>query len=85
MIGPPGNVRVYLACGVTDMRRGIDGLSTLAECVCQRRLKTPQKLECAPGGGHFELQELTIPVGLLENGSHDEASIAQRGVQAPSR
>ncbi len=31
MIGPSGNVRVYLACGVTDMRRGIDGLSTLAE------------------------------------------------------
>jgi len=25
MIGPSGNVRVYLACGVTDMRRGIDG------------------------------------------------------------
>jgi len=33
MIGPPGNVRVYLACGVTDMRRGIDGLSSLAEGV----------------------------------------------------
>jgi transposase len=33
MIGPPGNVRVYLACGVTDMRRGIDGLSTLVEGV----------------------------------------------------
>lgn len=27
MIGPSGNFRVYLACGVTDMRRGIDGLS----------------------------------------------------------
>ncbi|WP_422039152.1 IS66 family insertion sequence element accessory protein TnpB [Rhizobium sp. PP-CC-3G-465] len=24
-------MRVYLACGVTDMRRGIDGLSTLVE------------------------------------------------------
>ncbi|ULJ82559.1 IS66 family insertion sequence element accessory protein TnpB (plasmid) [Rhizobium sp. C104] len=31
MIGPSGNVRVYLACGVTDMRRGIDGLSALVE------------------------------------------------------
>lgn len=29
MIGPSGNVRVYLACGVTDMRRGIDGLSVI--------------------------------------------------------
>ena len=27
MIGIPGNVRVYLACGVTDMRRGFDGLA----------------------------------------------------------
>ena len=33
MIGPSGNVRVYLACGVTDMRRGIDGLSALVEGV----------------------------------------------------
>lgn len=33
MIGPSGNVRVYLACGVTDMRRGIDGLSTMVEAV----------------------------------------------------
>jgi transposase len=27
MIGPAGNVRVYLACGVTDMRKGFDTLS----------------------------------------------------------
>jgi hypothetical protein len=33
MIGPSGNVRVYLACGVADMRRGIDGLSALVEAV----------------------------------------------------
>lgn len=31
MIGPSGNVRVYLACWVTDMRRGIDGFSALVE------------------------------------------------------
>ena len=24
MIGPPPGTRVYLACGVTDMRRGFD-------------------------------------------------------------
>ncbi|WP_436284627.1 IS66 family insertion sequence element accessory protein TnpB [Rhizobium sp. LjRoot258] len=41
MIGPSGNVRVYLACGVTDMRHGIDGLSTLAETVIKE----------APGSG----------------------------------
>jgi transposase len=28
VIGIPGNVRVYLACGVTDMRKGFDGLAT---------------------------------------------------------
>ncbi|EJC80707.1 transposase [Rhizobium leguminosarum bv. trifolii WSM2297] len=41
MIGPSGNVRVYLACGVTDMRRGIDGLSALVETVIKE----------APGSG----------------------------------
>ncbi|MGV1873715.1 IS66 family insertion sequence element accessory protein TnpB, partial [Agrobacterium rosae] len=41
MIGPLGNVQVYLACGVTDMRRGIDGLSALVEGVIRQ----------APGSG----------------------------------
>ncbi|WP_183920503.1 IS66 family insertion sequence element accessory protein TnpB, partial [Rhizobium lentis] len=36
-----GSVRVYLACGVTDMRRGIDGLSALVETVVKE----------APGSG----------------------------------
>jgi transposase len=27
VIGILGNVRVYLACGVTDMRKGFDGLA----------------------------------------------------------
>lgn len=31
MIGPGANVRVYLACGVTDMRKGIDGLAALVQ------------------------------------------------------
>ena len=30
MIGPGTGVRVYLACGVTDMRKGIAGLAALA-------------------------------------------------------
>ena len=28
MIAPPPNVRVWLACGHSDMRRGFDGLSS---------------------------------------------------------
>jgi transposase len=31
MIGPPAGVRVYLACGVTDMRKGMVGLAMLVQ------------------------------------------------------
>ena len=31
MIGPPPGTRVYLACGVTDMRAGMDRLATLVQ------------------------------------------------------
>jgi transposase len=31
MIGPPPGTRIYLACGVTDMRRGFDSLSAQVE------------------------------------------------------
>jgi len=33
MIAPPPGVRVWLACGRTDMRKGLDGLSMLAQQV----------------------------------------------------
>ena len=31
MIGPPGSARVWLAAGVTDMRKGFDGLAALVQ------------------------------------------------------
>ncbi len=31
MIAPGSGVRVYLACGVTDMRKGVSGLAALAQ------------------------------------------------------
>ena len=37
MIGPGTGVRVYLACGVTDMRKGIAGLSTMAQDVLRQK------------------------------------------------
>lgn len=37
VIGPGTGVRVYLACRVTDMRKGIAGLSTLAQDVLRQR------------------------------------------------
>jgi hypothetical protein len=36
MITVPAGVRVYLAMGPTDMRKGIDGLSVLEPHWCQR-------------------------------------------------
>ena len=36
MIGPGTGVRVYLACGTTDMRKGIAGLSMLAQDVLRQ-------------------------------------------------
>lgn len=40
MIGPGSNVRVYLACGVTDMRKGIDGLAALVQGVLKQQVTT---------------------------------------------
>jgi transposase len=31
VIGPPGGVRVWLAAGITDMRKGFDGLAALIQ------------------------------------------------------
>ena len=33
MIGLPAGTRVWLAAGVTDMRKGMDGLAALAQTV----------------------------------------------------
>jgi transposase len=33
MIGPPEGTRVYLVCGVTDLRRGFDSLSAQVESI----------------------------------------------------
>jgi transposase len=35
MIAPPPGIRVWLACGWTDMRKGIDGLAMLAQRVLE--------------------------------------------------
>ena len=37
MIGPGTGVRVYLACGVTYMRKGIAGLAVLAQDVLHQK------------------------------------------------
>jgi len=45
MIGPPPGTRVYLACGVTDMRSGLDRLST----------RVQQSLGASPFDGSVDL------------------------------
>ena len=40
MIGPGTGIRVYLACGHTDMRKGIAGLSAIAQDVLRQRPST---------------------------------------------
>lgn len=37
MIGPGTGVRVYLACGITDMRKGIEGLAALTQDVLRQK------------------------------------------------
>ena len=37
MIAPGTGVRVYLACGVTDMRKGIAGLAALSQDVLRQK------------------------------------------------
>jgi transposase len=37
MIGPGANARVYLACGATDMRKGIDGLTALVQTALRQK------------------------------------------------
>jgi transposase len=36
MIGPGTGVRVYLACGFIDVRKGTEGLTALTQDVCAR-------------------------------------------------
>ena len=43
MISPPPGARIWLACGVTDLRRGFDGLAALVQ----------SQLSADPYGGHL--------------------------------
>jgi transposase len=36
MIGPGTGVKVFVACGVTDMRKGIGGLSSVAQTILRQ-------------------------------------------------
>ena len=46
MIGPGTGIRVYLACGHTDMRKGIAGLSAIAQDVLRQRPSSGAVFAC---------------------------------------
>ena len=46
MIGPGSGVRVYLACGITDMRKGIGGLAMLVQDVLWQTLAAGAVFAC---------------------------------------
>jgi transposase len=47
MIGLPSETRVWLASGVTDVRRGFDGLALLVQEVSARRVNSmPVWISC---------------------------------------
>lgn len=49
MIAPGSGVRVYLACGRTDMRKGMDGLAMLIQQNFAENRSPPRPHRC--GGG----------------------------------
>jgi len=54
MIGPGTGVRVYLACGVTDMRKGIAGLAALTQDVLHQKgcVANDRLAQGSPISGH---------------------------------
>ncbi|MCC0066193.1 MAG: IS66 family insertion sequence element accessory protein TnpB [Rhodovulum sp.] len=53
MIGPGTGVRVYLACGATDMRKGIAGLAAPVQAALRRKPKSGAHRQPAPTGRSF--------------------------------
>ncbi len=60
MIALAAGLRVYIACGVTDMRRGMTGLAMLVQqgqFVCKRQpipTFSGVAVGCDSAGSHFE-------------------------------
>lgn len=49
MITIPAGVKIYLACGVTDMRRGFDGLSIMAQLSAPPTAPPSEQVEARAG------------------------------------
>ena len=51
MIGPPTNTRVWIAAGVTDLRRGFTGLSALVQTKLEQSSFSSASLRFLPTMG----------------------------------
>jgi transposase len=50
MIAPPANTQIWIAAGVTDMRRGFTGLSALVQTALEQAPLSGMCLRFAVGG-----------------------------------
>ncbi len=64
MIGPGPNVRIYLACGATDMRKGIGGLAALVESVPRQKPTSGAVFSIRRGGALRHTSQLRAPPRL---------------------
>jgi transposase len=61
MIGPGTGVRVYLACGVTDLRKGITGLAAAAQQVLKQKPASGGSWRCSGRGIDWRRPAWTAP------------------------
>ena len=73
MIPVPANTRVWLAAGVTDMRKGFTALAAQAEAV----------LKQDPFSGHLFVFRGYLPVSAISNTMRD--AMLSRGLVTPAR
>lgn len=71
MIGLPQGVRVWLASGCTDMRKGFDGLAVLVQ----------ETLREDPHGGHlFVFRGRSLNCAILGSSNSDRSALKRASV-----
>jgi hypothetical protein len=81
MITPGGGVRVWLACGHTDMRKGMDGPAMLAQQILQETT-----VPCSPAAGWvIGWSDNAAPLGprLSETTGRNSTLVHQDGCPLP--
>jgi len=76
----PAGVRIYLACGATDMRRGFNSLSVMAQevlkqdpfsgavfCLASVHIPSTASTSCCRGIGRHQRRKASLPEPTLVN------------------